>query len=317
MTSSLLHLDRLRLRHLRLLDLIHSEGSLRAVAEGLNLTQPAVSQMVKDLERAFGVALVDRSARGAVLTAAGQHALLRARVGLSTFHHLAAELDLVPPTVMRVGTNPMLTHSLLPRAMGLMGLLGSSLRIKLNAGAVGAMMQGLLDGSLECYIGRIDWDAVPASIAPLMQATPLKTTQLTIACAPSHPLAGRDDLNAEDLLHWPWALPTPNTSNRVSLEKAFRNCGLTLPAPVVEMVSEPTAFIAVAREIDVLVCLPIPAIAETDLVPLEVAQISLEPIGTHMLTLGENAEFPGIMALRDALLMASLEDELPPPPVRT
>ena len=58
------HYDRLRLRHMRLLQLIEEKGSLRAVAEQLNLSQPAVSVMLRDLEDAFKAVLVHRSARG-------------------------------------------------------------------------------------------------------------------------------------------------------------------------------------------------------------------------------------------------------------
>jgi DNA-binding transcriptional LysR family regulator len=42
MAHSPLHYERLRLRHLRLLQLIDEHGSLRSAAAELNLTQPAV-----------------------------------------------------------------------------------------------------------------------------------------------------------------------------------------------------------------------------------------------------------------------------------
>ena len=85
-------IDGLRLRHLRVLELIDEHRSLRAVGQVLNRTQPAVSQMVKDLEYAFGVELVARSVRGVGLTPAGRVALERARSGLTSLDHLLAEL---------------------------------------------------------------------------------------------------------------------------------------------------------------------------------------------------------------------------------
>lgn len=53
-------------------------GSLRAAAEKLSTTQPAVSQRVAALELALGVKLFDRAARGVRLTAKGHELLAHA-----------------------------------------------------------------------------------------------------------------------------------------------------------------------------------------------------------------------------------------------
>lgn len=53
-------------------------GSLRAAAEKLGTTQPAISQRVAALETALGVRLFDRAARGVRLTAKGQELLAHA-----------------------------------------------------------------------------------------------------------------------------------------------------------------------------------------------------------------------------------------------
>jgi LysR family transcriptional regulator, low CO2-responsive transcriptional regulator len=47
-------------------------GSVRAAAERLSVTQPAVTAAVRSLERELGVALVARQGRGIVLTSAGE-----------------------------------------------------------------------------------------------------------------------------------------------------------------------------------------------------------------------------------------------------
>src|SRR5919198_1283671 len=50
---------------------VAEEGSITRAAEALCLTQPAVTQHVRALERELGVALFDRTGRGVRLTAAG------------------------------------------------------------------------------------------------------------------------------------------------------------------------------------------------------------------------------------------------------
>lgn len=53
--------DQLRIKHLRLLELIDEHKSLAAVAAVLHLSQPTVTGMVQTLESVFGVTLVNRS----------------------------------------------------------------------------------------------------------------------------------------------------------------------------------------------------------------------------------------------------------------
>src|ERR671939_375026 len=62
----------LDLRRLRVLREVGRCGSLSGAAAALSYTPSAVSQQISALEREVGVGLVDRGARGAVLTDAGR-----------------------------------------------------------------------------------------------------------------------------------------------------------------------------------------------------------------------------------------------------
>ncbi|BDD84513.1 LysR family transcriptional regulator [Tsukamurella pulmonis] len=61
------------LRRLRYYVALVRHGHFGNAAAELHITQPALSQQIKKLERDLGVELVDRHARGFVLTAAGEH----------------------------------------------------------------------------------------------------------------------------------------------------------------------------------------------------------------------------------------------------
>jgi DNA-binding transcriptional LysR family regulator len=52
-------------------------------AERLHITQPALSRQIRDLERALGVTLFDRTSRRVVLSRAGQAVLGQARRALT------------------------------------------------------------------------------------------------------------------------------------------------------------------------------------------------------------------------------------------
>lgn len=62
----------LRLRHLEAFLLVARLGSFRAAAARLNLTQPAISQRIAELERSVGVRLIERTSRACRLTPRGR-----------------------------------------------------------------------------------------------------------------------------------------------------------------------------------------------------------------------------------------------------
>ena len=76
---------RLRFRDLQVLSAVVQCGSMLKAAKELGVTQPAVSEVIADLEDAFGVRLLDRSPRGAVPTIYGRALLKR---GLAAFDEL-------------------------------------------------------------------------------------------------------------------------------------------------------------------------------------------------------------------------------------
>lgn len=71
--------ERWSLRHLRCLIAISEEGSLTDAAIRLGLSQAQVSRTLQALETAWGVQLVRRMSREAVLTAAGRRAVTQGR----------------------------------------------------------------------------------------------------------------------------------------------------------------------------------------------------------------------------------------------
>ena len=71
------------LRQLTFLLALAEHGSFSRAAEAAHVTQPTLSAGIKELETILGATLVERGARGAVLTPAGEAAVARARIVLT------------------------------------------------------------------------------------------------------------------------------------------------------------------------------------------------------------------------------------------
>jgi len=68
---------RLKLRDLRLLDTVVRWGSMAKAANQLNLSQPAVSKAIAQMEETLGVRLIDRGRQGVEPTPHGRALLKR------------------------------------------------------------------------------------------------------------------------------------------------------------------------------------------------------------------------------------------------
>jgi LysR family pca operon transcriptional activator len=110
---------RIKLRHLRTFVEIARHGALKPAAETLNMTQPAVSKVLKDLEDIVGFHLVNRSRRGASLTEAGEVFLQFAEQSLISLQQGLTSLKAIESgTVgqLRIGALPSVAARLLPIA---------------------------------------------------------------------------------------------------------------------------------------------------------------------------------------------------------
>ena len=105
------------LRHITAFVATYEEGSINRAAQRMNLAQPSVSSILRDLEAEMGTTLLERASRGAHPTAAGE-----------TFYRhclkVLAEVDAARNSVMngvgrvagpiRIGLAPTVAKGLMP-----------------------------------------------------------------------------------------------------------------------------------------------------------------------------------------------------------
>jgi DNA-binding transcriptional LysR family regulator len=229
-------LDRLRLRHLRLLSLLAETGSVRKAAERLHVSQPAVSQMVKDIETAFGGTLFKRTRRGVVPNARMSLLLRRTRVALGEIAAADVELRQVARARprLRVGANLHLLTYLLPRAIDRMRDEHPELRLVFSEGSSARLLKSLAVGELDCVVGRLLQQDDPEVPMEDFSFWPAYSGRLCVVAHPAHPLARRKKLRLADLADAQWALSTSGGQSRQLLGNLFLREGLAPPEPVIE-----------------------------------------------------------------------------------
>jgi molybdate transport repressor ModE-like protein len=227
--------DHLRIKHLRLLELIADTGSLSAAADRIALSQSAVTAMLQELENVFRTRLVERASTGARLNGAGAVALERLRHTLSSIEMaVRVSANAVPVPALRIGALPLTLLSLMPGAIRLLEAAGELPGMSLQIGTVNTLITALQRGELDCVLGMLDTASLDAGQLDGLIVEPVATDRLCVACATGHARASATGLSLHDLLHEQWVLPSRATYTRRMVEQRFLSAGVTPPVPKIE-----------------------------------------------------------------------------------
>lgn len=143
---------RLSLDRLRAFAHVVELGSFSAAAERLEVTQPAISLQVRQLEQDVGVCLVERVGRRVTPTAAGEELLGHARrIDASVSEALEAMTRHATGVIgrVRLGTGATACIYFLPRVLRTLRLKFPSLNIVVSTGSTADMLKALEDNTID------------------------------------------------------------------------------------------------------------------------------------------------------------------------
>ncbi len=191
-------------------------GSFSGAAEELFLSQPAVSLQVRQLEKELGVSLLERGISPARPTAAGQAVLKFADQVLAARDALLREIATSPgATLVTIGCSPAAVKIEMPRLMARLRNCAPHIQLRVMTIPPDERAARLQKGELDFML------TTDAYLSDRTVAEPFATVRLVVAAAPSHPLAGRGRVTAEEVAAYPFALLSyPWTAQRRFLEWA-------------------------------------------------------------------------------------------------
>jgi DNA-binding transcriptional LysR family regulator len=294
---------RLRFRHLQLLLALEQGGSLRAAAQAMNLTQPALSKALGEIESAFGMALFDRHARGLTPTARGRVALRGAALLLAELAHVQGEVSAAEaaPT-LRIGAPPFVAQGYLPAVLA--RLAASPTRVVLMEERVPALLRALAAGDLDALVTSYPAQ-MPEDLGVKLRVEKLFDAAYEVIAPPGHALAGERRVAWAALAAAPWVMPARTSMVRRLLEESFVRQGLRAPEPLLESTSPVTNVELVAQGLGVGV---VPATAaRAALAQGRVARLAMAPAlppSPVALMWREGPQHDRVQALRKALQAA-------------
>ena len=216
----------MKLHHLRDLLAVVEKGSIRAAAKHLGLGQPALSRSLRDLEQELGVPLLERRARGAVLTEMGEMFSRRAGAAFNELNRAREEIAQHQGDVQGriVACLSSLTHiALLPAALTPFRKRYPLVELGLIEGAYPMVERRLVDGTIDFFVGPLRNSVV----APGLRQEKLFDNHRVVIARKNHPLQHATSL--AELIDGDWMTTSITNDPEAEFNDLFLGHGLPPP----------------------------------------------------------------------------------------
>lgn len=206
------------LRQLEVFVAVARTSSVSQAAEELPLSQSATSTALGEFERQFGLQLFDRVGKSLRLNETGRQLLPRAVELIDRAQEVEDMLE------GRSGFGPLDIGATLTIGNYLTTLIVARFlqahqesRVRLQVHNTATIVQQVANYELD--LGLIEGDCNH----PDLEVEPWIEDELTVFCAPGHPLAGKGKASLDQLLKEPWILREQGSGTRQTFDHAMRN----------------------------------------------------------------------------------------------
>jgi DNA-binding transcriptional LysR family regulator len=223
---------RLKLRDLHVFFTVVQRGSMAKAASHLGVSQPAVSEVIGDLEHALGVRLLDRSAHGVEPTVYGRALLKRSRAAFDELKQGIKDIEfLADPTAgeLRIGCVESIASAILPPVIERFSQKYPRIVLHLTDAVTATplelpqLRERVLDLVLARIVGPLARDDHDLAVEILFD------DYLVLVAGKRTKWANRAKIDLAELVDEPWILTPANSWGDRLVSDAFRARGLPLP----------------------------------------------------------------------------------------
>jgi LysR family pca operon transcriptional activator len=225
---------RIKLRHIACFLEVARLRSVVNAAEALNISQPAASKTIQELEELLGNALFDRSRRRLFLTQFGETFYRYASTSVAALRQGidAASSGGVAATV-KVGALPSVSASILPTAVSQFTAEDPGVHTHIITGPNNYLFSLLRTGDVDIVIGRMAEPDLMLGLA----FEHLYSESVVLVVRPDHPLLALDDFHPSLIEPYQVLMPTPDAVIRHHVDRMLLVHGISNIRDEIETVS--------------------------------------------------------------------------------
>jgi len=223
---------RLRLRDLHVFSTVVRLGSMGKAAQALGVTQPAVSEVIADLEHALGVRLLDRVPQGVTMTTYGAALERRSLAAIDELKQGIKDIEfLSDPTVgeVRIGCPESISAAILQPIVE--EFTRKYPRVVLDLDTVDnlSVVQKLRERQLDLVLARDGWPLDNPELVTDLNVETLCEDELVVAVDSRSPWARRRRIDIAELRDENWILTSEDRLNYQVIAKTFAQRGIAMP----------------------------------------------------------------------------------------
>src|SRR6266567_5172758 len=223
---------RIKLQDLHVLMTVVTAGTMGKAAERLNITQPAISRSIAELEHTLGVRLLDRHPRGVEPTQYGRALLDGGTAVFDDLNRAVKNIEfLADPTAgnARIGCGPYLIATFVSAVIDRLTQRYPRIVIDVAALDTDVMRRELIERNVDLLVAR--------KFGPILHDDldfeMLYDDSFVVVVGTKNPWARRRKVALADLVNEHWVLPRPSTALGAGFAEAFRASGLDYPSAAV------------------------------------------------------------------------------------
>lgn len=195
----------MNIRQLKQFVAIARSGNISRSAKDQNISQPALTRSIKNLEEDLGVDLIERRSNGVFLNAYGEHLLEYARSIVNDSERVRREIRAMQAGVrgkLAIGVGPAFSSGVLPTALETLLGRTSQLEVRLQEGFVEDLCAELRNGMLDVVLSLFpaNFDHTDLSFVRLCEV------ESVLVAHKSHRLAGKKQVLRSELARANWVI---------------------------------------------------------------------------------------------------------------
>ena len=213
----------MNLKQLEIFLAVAETGSFSRGAEATFITQSTASQHISSLESDFGVRLLDRTGRGALLTEGGKVLFQHARQvidDVQAIHQAMRRFKGVEDVELRIGGSNIPANYMIPELLPVLLELFPTLRLTLIQGDSRDILEKLAREEIELGVVGSRFDEEGFEFAPLGR------DEISLVVNRRHPWNGRKSVELAELEGEPLVLREPGSGTGRTVNEALAKAGL-------------------------------------------------------------------------------------------
>ena len=207
-------------------------GGITKASRSLNITQPALSKTISNLEKKLKCILLERGRFGIRPTEFGEALYLRSKSIITELQRAETALKEMTGGTSSLSVGALPSLSITPVAETILNLVASKqkIRVQLIEKPSVDLIPALRRGEFEVALSTLNQSH---QLNGLVETT-LFYDRPTIVVSKNHPLLNQTKISIRDTLKYGWILPRQGAQHRVILENHFKKFGYSIPQEIIE-----------------------------------------------------------------------------------